>query len=391
MTEEKDIHNYEGRLNVYLRRLEKENFSQDDRNLISGYIQQCRAQGIGLGRLFKLVWTLFAIHRYAPKDFKECSRQDVETIVGSINTTEKYSPNTKSDLKKVIKKFWKYVKYGNSDKTTPFPPEVAWIDTNIKRHELREPEVITEEEAKAMIAAADSLHDKTFIAVLFEGGFRISEALHMVVGSVRFDESGAVVSVHGKTGPRPVRLIVSAPLLSRHIGEHPKRDDPSAPLWFHLRRGVLRGFKQMAYRDAYELLRTVGNKVGLKKKIYPHLFRHSAATRDSSYGLNERILENIRHPDFVKLMTQRMLKAPTSSEVRMRQRRTCSGIDRSSLLGRGCKAELPHRTQHIIRFPAFYKFTASKAVDLDHRHRHFLVGGGNTHVRTLVCARSCFA
>jgi phosphoenolpyruvate carboxylase len=44
VTEEKDIHNYEGRLNAYLRRLEKENFSQDDRNLISGYIQQCRAQ-----------------------------------------------------------------------------------------------------------------------------------------------------------------------------------------------------------------------------------------------------------------------------------------------------------------------------------------------------------
>jgi hypothetical protein len=27
VTEEKDIHNYEGRLNAYLRRLEKENFS----------------------------------------------------------------------------------------------------------------------------------------------------------------------------------------------------------------------------------------------------------------------------------------------------------------------------------------------------------------------------
>jgi hypothetical protein len=50
VTEEKDIHNYESRLNAYLRRLEKENFSVDDRNLIAGYIQQSRAQGVGLGR-----------------------------------------------------------------------------------------------------------------------------------------------------------------------------------------------------------------------------------------------------------------------------------------------------------------------------------------------------
>jgi hypothetical protein len=71
VTEAKAIHNYESRLDVYLRRLEKENFSEDDRNLISGYIQQSRAQGISLGRLFKLAWSLFAIRRYAPHDFRE--------------------------------------------------------------------------------------------------------------------------------------------------------------------------------------------------------------------------------------------------------------------------------------------------------------------------------
>jgi pimeloyl-ACP methyl ester carboxylesterase len=42
-------------------------------------------------------------------------------------------------------------------------------------------------------------------------------------------------------------------------------------------------------------------------------------------GLTSEFIDN--NPDFVKFMTQRMLKAPTSPEVRMRQRRTIMSFD----------------------------------------------------------------
>ena len=69
------------------------------------------------------------------------------------------------------------------------------------------------------------------ISVGFEGGFRASELLLTNVDSVHFDEKGAVVRVHGKTGERSVRLISSAPLLSQYLETHPLRDYPQAPLW----------------------------------------------------------------------------------------------------------------------------------------------------------------
>jgi len=78
----------------------------------------------------------------------------------------------------------------------------------------------------AMVRSADKPRDKAFIAVLYEGGFRIGEILSAKVGDVEFDENGARLKVHGKTGSRTVRLITSVPLLARLLEEHPFRNDP---------------------------------------------------------------------------------------------------------------------------------------------------------------------
>lgn len=148
-----DFHDYEGRLSKYLQRLEREQFSRKDRTLIRDYIYHCRAQDISTGRLFKIAWTLIGIRRLLRIDFKKANRKDVEQLIGDINSSGRYSPDTKSDFKKILKKFYKYVRNGNADKLTAYPPEVAWIQTSIKRNEVKEPDLISEDEAKKMIEA----------------------------------------------------------------------------------------------------------------------------------------------------------------------------------------------------------------------------------------------
>ena len=81
------------------------------------------------------------------------------------------------------------------DASAPFPPEVAWIKANLKKNELKEPDVLTGDEAMAMVRIADKPRGKAFIAVLYEGGFRIGEALTARVGDVEFDENGARLKV----------------------------------------------------------------------------------------------------------------------------------------------------------------------------------------------------
>jgi integrase/recombinase XerD len=212
--------------------------------------------------------------------FRDANRKNIERLVASINSTT-FTANTKSDHKKILKKFYKFVRYGNADRLTPCPQEVAWIDTSIKKNELREPDVITEEEARRMIEAAPSSRDRVLIAVTFEGGLRIDELLDMKIQDVSFDEHGARASVHGKTGSRVVRLIVFAPLLGQYIEQHPRKDRSDGPLWVNpidSRRNPVGG---MRYQTTRQAILRVAKLAGITKRIHPHLFRHSAATRDA--------------------------------------------------------------------------------------------------------------
>ena len=283
-----DFHDYGIRLEHTLNRIDREDILPADKKLIREFVYHCQAQGVSPGRLYKLAWNLLGIKRRIPTSFRKATRKDIERLVGSINSSE-WSPNTKSDAKKILKRFYKFVRTGNADKTTPYPADVAWINTDIKKNEQREPEVLTEDEVKRLISAATSTRAKAFIAVIAEGGFRVAEMLSSSVKDVLFDENGARLTVRGKTGQRTVRLITSVPLLGFYLQEHPRKGEPDAPLWYKFEKREDVG--PLKYRDARGDIWKASKLAKISKKVHPHLFRHSAATRDSTYGLNERMLE----------------------------------------------------------------------------------------------------
>ncbi|MDG6954350.1 MAG: tyrosine-type recombinase/integrase [Nitrososphaerota archaeon] len=282
-----DIHSYEKRLQLCVSRIENDSFSSVDKLLIKNYLKHAEAQGVSKGRVFKIAWTLLTLRRHLRCNFREADRGVIEGLMAWLNGTD-FSANTKSDHKKILKRFYKYVRSGNADKDTPFPKEVSWIDTSIKKNEQVEPDVITEEEAKRMIDGATSARDRALVAVLFEGGFRVGEALGMRVSDVVFDENGAKVSVRGKTGSRTVRLITSAPLLGLYVQQHPFKGG-DGPLWIHF--GTWKKYQRMSYQATRETLIRIAERAGIRKRVHPHLFRHSAATRDGGYNISERILE----------------------------------------------------------------------------------------------------
>lgn len=132
-----------------------------------------------------------------------------------------------------------------------------------------------------MIECAETIRDKALIAVLYEGGFRIEELLNRRLGDVIFDANGAKVRVNGKTGPRIVRLITSVSLLARWIEQHPFRGKNRYALWASFSRES-KG-QQLEYHCKPILLKSAATCAGVGERIYPHLFKHSAATRDAHF------------------------------------------------------------------------------------------------------------
>ena len=94
------------------------------------------------------------------------------------------------------------------------------------------------------------------------------------------DKYGAVLRVDGKTGPRRVRIIAAVPALNLWLSLHPFRNNLDAPLWVGV--GTVGRNKALSYEGARALLRRLAKKVGLNKRIYTHLLRHTRATELAS-------------------------------------------------------------------------------------------------------------
>lgn len=85
----------------------------------------------------------------------------------------------------------------------------------------------------------------------------------------------------GKTGPRRVMLVASAPALNQWLSIHPLRDNPNAPLWVGI--GTVGRYESLSYNGVRAMLERLRKKAGITKRLYMHLMRHSRATELANF------------------------------------------------------------------------------------------------------------
>jgi site-specific recombinase XerD len=246
--------------------------SERNSELIKDFEAHCFTSGLTKIRIVKYMRYLRKIAERLGKDFDSATREDIERVVNYIERSD-YSPWTKHDYKVTLKRFYKWLRGGEE-----YPPEVKWIKTTIKQKDLTLPEgLLTEEEVLKLVESANNPRDKAFIITLYESGARIGEVGGLRIKDVSFERGYARVMLRGKTGARNVIVIAASPYLKSWIQNHPARDDPKSPLWVNLGRGSKK-YKAISYPALAKILKVVAEKAGLKKRIHPHILRHSRAT-----------------------------------------------------------------------------------------------------------------
>jgi integrase/recombinase XerD len=133
-----------------------------------------------------------------------------------------------------------------------------------------------------MIGATQLPRDRAFISLLYELGARISEIGNLCIKDLTRDEYGYIIDLSGKTGHRTPRIVMADSYLTEWVNKHPMNSDPNAPLWIYTEWGKTR---KMGYGALRKLVKRVKEKAGIKKRIYPHLFRHTRATHLLSKGV----------------------------------------------------------------------------------------------------------
>lgn len=253
---------------------------------------------IGRARLTGYINQLYPLIVFVKKDLDKVTQEDMEWFIEALDADQitSRSPRTwgstiqrsgsalstryKTDIKITVKKFYKWL-LGESK---VYPSLVEWIDTVIEAKEIP---ALTEAEVSYLLDCATSPLQRVLIQLLFDGGFRIGELLNIRLHHVRllaYDPQNDskrcfVVRVpFSKTLRRTVALPMAASTkwLKLWLERHPARPRVNAD-------GTLD-----AAEPASPLIPLTGNAVrlilrragqrALKKRVYPHLMRHTSAT-----------------------------------------------------------------------------------------------------------------
>jgi integrase/recombinase XerD len=213
-------------LNNAKKRVQRLDTSPRNRKDILDFASFCFAEGLSTRRVIKYMSTLCTIAKRLRKEFRKVTRADIQALVEGIERSD-YSGWTKRDFRITLKKFFRWLRG-----TEEYPDEVKWLRTGFhdERQKLPE-ELLTPQEVQAMIVAARTARDKALIASLYESGCRIGELRSLRIKQLQQHSYGFQITVEGKKRPRRLLLIACAPYLTTWLNQHPRREDPNAPLW----------------------------------------------------------------------------------------------------------------------------------------------------------------
>lgn len=266
--------------------LMKKDLSENNLQVIKKFDRVLVNESISDARRSKILSTLLSLSRILKKNWDESSKEDIEELVYNFNkkfSKDGQETNTTSDHKKILKNFYRWLKFDSRDqKSVGDPTETSWIRIKKPRETLTADMLITEDEKKALLnACGENLRDRAFVHAFSDLACRPGEILSRQIKHVKFDDKGAVVIVDGKTGPRPVRVIECVPDLASYLDKHPNRSDPEAPLWIAMDEKKFG--KSWSYHAMRKRLQRICDVSQIHKRVWPNLFRHTGATKTGMF------------------------------------------------------------------------------------------------------------
>lgn len=232
-------------------------------------------------RVMFYVTRLRHIAKIMSNAFVEPSEDDLKECVERLSERG-IAPRSVEDYKQTLKKFYSW----HLSKSR-FSKSCSWIKvrTNVDRLKKSE-DMLTSDEVDQIIQNCKNLRDKSLVSLLYDTGCRIGEIVTLRLRDLEIDDRGMTVHVTGKTGERIVYVIGDSISYTKEWRKvHPDYSNPDATLFVDLVTG-----KQMNYDSARMTIQKAVKRSGIKKRVHPHLFRHSYATRYSEV-LSESVLK----------------------------------------------------------------------------------------------------
>jgi len=223
------------------------------------------------------------------KSPKEILSEDIQLFLGWINDLGML-PHTQARVISGLKAFYKYLIIENEVKLDP----VSLIESPRLSRKL--PDTLSINDINELIGAIDlsspeGMRNKAILEVLYGCGLRVSELTDLKISNLYLDIE--FIKVTGKGNKERLVPIGSEAikLLRIYLNEirvHLKIQPGKHDYVFLNRRGA-----PLSRVMVFLIIKQLAEKIGLKKNISPHTFRHSFATHLIEGGADLRAVQEM--------------------------------------------------------------------------------------------------
>ena len=219
-----------------------------------------------------------------------------QEVLDEFFANAKIAVTSKEIMKPVIKAFYRFHKM----------PEITdMIISNGKvltKPTKGEEAVISPDEIDKLVEAHHDLSRKALVETFVVTGARKEEIRNLNLGDVKLDGNLVWVNIRKPKGTSPnihPRNIPIAPATDNPVARYPehlvawvksrKNESPDRPLFVSNSYKKKYNGNRLTEQGVYDIIADVKAKSDVKRKITPHIFRHTAATYDGA-TLNESML-----------------------------------------------------------------------------------------------------
>lgn len=250
-----------------------ENLKPKDKQLLNDFIKYCKISA-GEKKVRVIRATLLQVYDIIGKPYSSITLNDLQEYLVLLKQAD-LSPYTKNDIRKFIKKFYKWLYKDWSERFDNFKD---FKDVPFKKafnhDKVNENTLITKEELEKLLRASQTLKWKAILTFLYESGCRPQELRNLKWKNIKFNEDGADVILFSNKTEESRRILVKDCVvhLKRWKQEYQFPELSEEDFVFPNKKR-----KQMSDNALPKQLKILCHEAGIRE-IHPYLFRHSRLT-----------------------------------------------------------------------------------------------------------------
>jgi len=222
---------------------------------------------------------------FIKKPLNRVTREDVRTFQLHLIEERKLAYSTFNQAVCALRFYYRHTQPMSWPVTAvPFGKRPKRLPTVLSRHDVDE-----------LIQCTENLKHRTFLMTLYSGGLRFSEAAHLRIPDI--DSKRMMIRIASGKGSKE-RLVPLSPRLLKELRVYWRKYKPTDLLFPGKTPSKI--YADTTIRKA---MKQAGEKAGIKRRIYPHVLRHSYATGLLEAGVDLLTISKLLgHASFVTTM-----------------------------------------------------------------------------------------